>query len=772
MKPSYLRTFAVFSTVLAASCTWAYTGLQTKLSSTDFAETVEVDSKTCINVIGTGDAKLGYEWGWSKDVVYDGKVHMSNNAWFEPSYVNGENSGAWAGFGTKAGASVTKIRYYARNDGTEYAARAIGLQFQGATNAGFSDAVTLYTIPSTSLDDLTNGWQEVYLAPSTAKYTFFRIFGDYGGNLCEAEFYGTTEDLSASSAPSAPAFTQFALINGKLTYAFTAQADAYAYRVERRYAGESEWEALASHIYIDEGASVAGMVDCYLPGPADYRLVAVNLADETASALESVAYYKPLKGAAIQSEEGDVGSVFDGDIATGYQSSEDGQWLGLNLGAAKSVCGVRLMPKSSGDNWYNEYDKVGTADNPSFTNEITSDSLNASWETQDAPVYGFVTNYSFAAMTGSYVRYIANEYRKCSLAEIEFLTDEWTPDAAPGNLVISGATLTWDLPEVACMSSRVVRTTAQYGGSDVQTFDLRGDATSWTDTTAKAGITYYYTVQSVNNVGGVEYAGPASAQVSYRFLMQIERDENDQSQLRSGMTAIQSGKDYIWNSDEERFTSSANLFDGSMSSCADLSDGGCKVGIDLGDEYVITSFKFFPRGGYLERANGIILAASNNGDYFNNATAISGSCAVTEEQWYSFDTSSSAPWRYVFLQKDSDFYGNVAELQLFGYLASDAAGVVVAPTAAAAWSGSRVSVSWEGGSNAVSCDVERSEDGGTAWTTLASGVTGTQWIDATANFRKSYVYRLKANGTANYAYSSVVAPSGVGAPRGMILIIK
>ncbi len=760
MKPSYLRTLAVFCTVLAASCTWAYTGLQTKLSSTDFAETVERDSKAYINVIGTGEADPGNEWGWSKDVVYDGKVHMSNNAWFEPSYVNGKNSGAWAGFGTKTAASVTKIRYYARNDGTEYAARAIGLRFQGATDAEFLDAVTLYTIPEMSLDDLTNRWQEVYLEPSTAKYTFFRIFGDYGGNLCEAEFYGTTEDLSASSAPAAPAFSRFALINGKLTYAFTAQADAYAYRVERRYAGESDWEVLASHIYIDEGASVAGMVDCYLPGPADYRLVAVNLAGETASALESVAYYKPLKGATIQSEEGDVGSVFDGDIATGYQSSGVGQWLGLDLGAARSVCGVRLMPKSSGDNWYNEYDSVSVADDASFTDERKTDALYASWS--GGPAYGFVTNYSFAAIAGSCVRYIAQPERKCSLAEIEFLTDEWTPDAAPGGIAMAGTTLTWNLPDVACMSSRVVRTTAQYGGSDVQTFDLRGDATSWTDTTAKAGVTYYYRVQSVNNVGGVEYAGPASAQVSYRFLMQIERDENDQSQLRSGMTAYASdGGD------------ASGMFDGSVSwdSWPDLSSD-VKVGVNLGAEYIVERFRFYPRyDSYgLERCNGAVLATDSG--------VVSAPCEISTEpdsaQWYEFATTDQTPASLFYMMRNdgNGFYGNVAELQLFGYLASDAAGVVVAPTAAAAWSGSRVSVSWEGGSNAVSCDVERSEDGGTTWTTLASGVTGTQWIDATANFRKSYVYRLKANGTANYAYSSVVAPSGVGAPRGMTLIIK
>ena len=40
MKQSYSRVLAALCSVLAASCALAYTGLQTKLSSTDFAMTV------------------------------------------------------------------------------------------------------------------------------------------------------------------------------------------------------------------------------------------------------------------------------------------------------------------------------------------------------------------------------------------------------------------------------------------------------------------------------------------------------------------------------------------------------------------------------------------------------------------------------------------------------------------------------------------------------------------------------------------------------------
>ena len=772
---------ALSATLLAvATGVNAYTGLQSKLSSTDFAETVEVESKTYINVIGTGTAKPGNEWGWSMDVVYDGKVHMSNNAWFEPTFAGGESSGAWAGFHTTSPASVTKLRYYARNDGSQYASRAIGLKFQGATKGDFSDAVDLYVVPQMSLDDLTNKWQEVALATPSSKYSYFRIFGDYGGNLCEAEFYGTTGEIAASAAPAVPSFTKFALINGKLTYGFTAQADAYTYRVERRYAGEGEWETLAAHVYVDENTAVSESVAVYLPGPADYRLVAVNLAGETASALQSVDYYRPLKGTAICFTPKDghsVGDAFDGDLATYFESlgtgeKGEGAYVGYSLGAKASVAGVRLVPRS-GQEWRTKYAVVQVSDTADFS--VATQLFGLEYTTLPSTSVTKVgvgdpavekTYGEFTAGEGSYVRYYqansGHEDLYCNIAEVEFLSGDNSPDAAPSNVAISGATLTWDLPVVACMTARVTRTTAQYGGSDTQSFDLRGDATSWTDSSAKAGVTYYYTVQFVNNVGGVEYAGPASAQETYRYLAQIERDEGDQSKLRDGMTAYASDGG-----------NASAMFDGSVDwdSWPDLSSN-VKVGVNLGAAYVVERFRFYPRYDQygLARCNGAVLAT--------DAGVGSEPCAISTEegsaQWYEFETTDRTPADKFYMMRNDDngFYGNVAELQLFGYLASDVAGVVVAPTVAAAWNRWRVSVSWEGGANASSYDVERSEDGGSTWTTVASGITGTGWVDEDARSQKSYLYRVKATGTSEYAYSNSAQPSGVGTPRGLVLVFQ
>lgn len=784
MKFKVLRLLAILVVLHISSAAHAYTGLLTRL--TDLGEKVEVGGKSYLNVLGTGDSKPGNEWGWSKDVVYDGKVHSGNNAWFEPSSANGEPVGAWAGFKVLEPASVTKIRYYARNDGSEYARRAIGVKFQAATDAEFSDAVDLWTIPEMNLDDLTNKWQEVSLVPTAAKYTCFRIIGDYGGNLCEAEFYGTTDSLSAQSAPVAPAFEKFALVNGRLTYGWTAAADALIYRVERRYAGEEAWEVLARHEYVDEGAVISAMVDCYLPGPAEYRVVAVNTAGETASEAVSVAYFKSVKGEAIcdaASESEAKSAAFDGDLSTYYESNGtgghgEGAYVGYSLNKTTQISGVRLVPRE-GQEWRTKYAVVQVADNAEFADAV--DLLSLGWEsfsskyvTQvvagDEPAGNMYSEFTTGG--GLYVRYCqantSGEDLFCNIAEVEFIAADPTPDAAPDGFTINAdahfPTLTWELPAAACMTCRVTRSTAPGGGTDTVVTDLRGDTSSWIDESAMAGVTYYYSLSFVNNVDGVEYAGESSEQVAYRLISQIERDEADQTKLRDGMRPYDSDGN-----------GTAAMFDGSVSwgSWPDLSED-VKVGVDLDGEYVVEKFCVYPRNDDygLSRCNGMVLATDGG--------EVSDVCVISTDegsaQWYEFATTNKcAASRFYLMRNDgNEFHGNVAELRLYGYKKSNVADVLLAPAELKVeWDKWRVALDWEDCANATSYSVERSVDGG-AWQVVASGLVASEWCDETASYAKhAYTYRIVSNGANDaFAVSAAMAPEGTGSPHGLRVIIR
>lgn len=763
----------------------------------EYADKVEVDGKTYVKVLGSGDSKPGNEWGWSKDVVYDGKVHASNNAWFEPSSAGASSTGAWAGYHVSSGKVVTKVRYYARNDGNESCARrAIGLKFQGANaldaNGDFVNPVDIFTIPDMPTDDLTNGWKEVAITDSSLllqKFTYLRIYGDYGGNLCEAEFYGCDSLPSATVSPAAPAFTSFAAINGKVGYGFTAAVDAYTYRFERRYAGEGEWDTLAEHVYANEGTAIKGICEISLPGPAEYRLVAVNAAGETATTI-AVPYSKALTGTLIcvdgeQSTSHPAGHAFDGDISTYYKSSEDDYWVGLDLGESKSICGVRLAPEQ-GQGWVNENFTVQISDNASFPDgETTVYKLNDSWTPLPD---GLVTNYVFASTRGRYVRYVPTSGRICSLGEIEFLTDEYVPESAPQNLSASSdmdtgnAVLSWDLPSVACMTTRIIRTTAPGGGSDTVTTDLRGDVSTWTDETAIAGVIYYYSVRFVNNVGGVESVGVEAATAEHCCsAIQIERVASDQSRLRPSMAAIGS-KD---------ITNAERLFDGSVAydSWADGSGDDAmhgKVGVDLGSDYVVTSFSVYPRyqSGWEEswqRADGVLLAASGSETWASDVHELSAQCEITGGEWFAFDTTNRTPYRYVFLQKDSaltpsytsSFYGNVAELKLYGYPAA-ALDVLLAPEISSVeWKGSKVKLAWAAAQNATSYRIERKKDDG-AWEIVAT-VDGTAYDDNTIPkpTQGTYAYRIASlGGSDSFAYTLDVAPTGTPSPRGLAVIVR
>ena len=78
---------------------------------------------------------------------------------------------------------------------------------------------------------------------------------------------------------------------------------------------------------------------------------------------------------------------------------------------------------------------------------------------------------------------------------------------------------------------------------------------------------------------------------------------------------------------------------------------------------------------------------------------------------------------YVMKPNDGDFYGNVAELALYGYTLASSQSVLLAPeNAVAAWRRSKVALTWTASPNAASYRVERKADGG-AWTLASPPLT-------------------------------------------------
>ena len=121
-----------------------------------------------------------------------------------------------------------------------------------------------------------------------------------------------------------------------------------------------------------------------------------------------------------------------------------------------------------------------------------------------------------------------------------------------------------------------------------------------------------------------------------------------------------------------------------------------------------------------------------------------------------------------------DFYGNVAELKLYGYPQSSVASVLLAPeNAAAEWKGTKVVITWTASPNAASYKVERSSDDGATWTVLADGITDTTHADRpTKTTSISYIYRVASvDNSGNLAYTDCIVPVGAPTAPGMTITV-
>ena len=407
----------------------------------------------------------------------------------------------------------------------------------------------------------------------------------------------------------------------------------------------------------------------------------------------------------------------------------------------------------------------------------------------------------------TYLRVVADDEYCGNFIEVEFYGKTWsdatsgTPASAPQNLTAVGGdanvTLSWDLPSFPCQSVRVVRGTAP-GGPFSTVATLSATTASYEDALSGlvTGVKYYYSACFLNTVESAELPGPFADTAAFRPVAEITFDAQT-------MTAVEYDHDY----NASTATSAANLFDGDTKTKPDVvnasaGNDGVKVGVDFGEsnEYVVTGFKVFPSrewNGTLNqwvvgRSDGIQLVGSNDASDWKNGTAISEVCDLYKENawddtqlaWSSFETTLTNAYRYVYLKKDArtglegqrtdDFFGNVRELKLYGYLASNATSVLLAPEdAAAEWRGSKAVITWTASPNAASYQVERKADGGD-WTVVAQGLAEQQYVDRPERPTKvGYIYRVASvDSSSGLAYTVSVTPTGTPAASGLSIFFR
>jgi Concanavalin A-like lectin/glucanases superfamily len=307
------------------------------------------------------------------------------------------------------------------------------------------------------------------------------------------------------------------------------------------------------------------------------------------------------------------------------------------------------------------------------------------------------------------------------------------PPPAPTGLVVAGgmgqAALSWMVSSNA--TSYNVKRSMTNGGP--YTIVANVTTPSYTDTGLIGGTTCYYVVSAVN--AGGESANSDQVSVTPALIPKL--------------TGAIIGTPGSYNNSGNTI---ANVFDNNLNTYFDgpnSSNGnGCWVGLDFGagTSNVIARINYCPRSGFESRIVGGIFQGANQAD-FSDAVALY--TVVTQPTAGVFTLASitnTAAFRCVRYLSPNGGWGNVAELEFHGYASVPTPSAPSAPTGlvAAVVSSNQINLTWNAVTNASSYNVKRSLTNGGPYTTMASGVTATNYPDSGLAGGTIYYYVVSA----------------------------
>ena len=361
------------------------------------------------------------------------------------------------------------------------------------------------------------------------------------------------------------------------------------------------------------------------------------------------------------------------------------------------------------------------------------------------------------------------------------------------------AVLAWALP--AGITNTVIYRAYGEGGPWTELAETNNLATTWTDETAPLGVPCWYKIafaerdeEDVRTVGDM-----CAATVSHRRCQLLERDWSDMTHVKDGVTVIWNAPyNTTWwnggkNDSNQTISKPATAqksaefaFDDMWNSAPNIGYASAgtwhAVGVDLGSQFFVSFVRCHPRydsAGNRAKINGMAIYGANGdiGNAFStNWPAISDTLTDYSSGWHEILINNIAPYRYFYAcnASDNSWRLMVGELQFYGCPASAYDGYAIgAVDFAAVWDGgASVALSWKDNGYGTSFNVERSTDGGTTWTAIASGLSATSYTDADITLDGvERLYRIASvSGTAtSYSKTARVVPyvrgDGVGLHR-------
>jgi poly(hydroxyalkanoate) depolymerase family esterase len=358
-----------------------------------------------------------------------------------------------------------------------------------------------------------------------------------------------------------------------------------------------------------------------------------------------------------------------------------------------------------------------------FTGYVSPDGTN--WTQQGTA--------TFTMASTAYVGLALTSHNNSSLCLATFdnvSLPGWPPPLGPTGLAATVASasqinLVWNAFNNA--TSYNVKRSATSGGS-YTTIATGVMATNYLDTGVSVRAGYYYVVSAM--VGGSETPNSAEASLSFGKL-----------------TGTIIGTAGSWNNSGNTIT---NVFDNNLNTYFDAPDpgNGDWVGLDfgVGVTNVITKINYCPRSGLETRMTNGVFQGANNPNFTGAVTLFTITNSPASGVFTSVTITNLTAFRYVRYLSPNGSWGNVAELEFYGYPSAALATAPAAPggLAAAAVSSSQINLSWNVSAGATNYKVKRSTTNGGPYLVVASGSTATNCNDTGLAAATTYYYVVSA----------------------------
>jgi beta-glucanase (GH16 family) len=393
-------------------------------------------------------------------------------------------------------------------------------------------------------------------------------------------------------------------------------------------------------------------------------------------------------------------NVFDGNIGSFWDApSANGNWVQLDLGSAQPLGQIAFAPRVGFENRM-VGGIVEASNDPTFTTGVATLDTVTSTPTDgltDVPVSGTYRYIRYVAPAGSYgniaeMQVFAPGSQTVTTTQLTGTASANTTSSYDGKTsdnftaVFDGNTNTFfDAPAAngnyVQLDLGAADSIAQIAFAPRVGFEYRmvgGIFEASNDPTFTTGVVTLYTLtatpsdglttENVNAGGSYRYIRYVSPSGSYGNIAEMQVFGSTGTTPATAQLTGTSSANTTSSYDGQTSDSFTAAFDGNTSTYVDApTANGNWVQLNLGAQHTLKQIAFAPRAGFEYRMVGGYFEASNDPTFTTGVTVLYTITAAPSDGLTTVPVTASGTFQYVRYVSPAGSYGNIAEMQLFGY---------------------------------------------------------------------------------------------------------